>query len=148
MSKHNILLVDDEGLVLGSLKRCLRGEDYRSYTAANAWEALGLLDKVPFAVAVCDLAMPDMDGHRLLSIMRERHPQVVRVVLTGLPDQDSAVRAINDGEIFRFLTKPWDDDELRDVILDALERYEAGQHLGPHSPKGPSRVGRSGAGEP
>jgi len=127
VSKHTILIIDDEGQVLNSLKRALRGEPYRVLTATSGWEAIGLLAHTPVAVAVCDLAMPGMDGHQLLRRIRERHPEVVRVVLTALDDQASAVRAINENEVFRFMTKPWDDDGLRNCVLDALERYEAGQ---------------------
>ncbi len=121
----NILLVDDDVSVLNSLKRALRG--FNVFTALNGWEALGLLAHTPFALVICDLAMPHMSGLQLLTKLKERYPEVVRVALTGQSDINWAVGAVNEGNVYRFFTKPWDDDELKDAIRDALEHFEARQ---------------------
>jgi DNA-binding NtrC family response regulator len=122
---NNVLLVDDDVNTLNSLKRALRCGDYQVLTAFNGFEALGLLGHTPFAAAVCDLSMPDMSGLQLLRRIKEYYPEVVRIVLTGQSDISLASRAVNEGEVYRFFTKPWDDDELRQAIDDALERFEA-----------------------
>ena len=127
MSTHSILLIDDEAEVLASLKRALRGEGHRLLTATGGRQALELMGANPVSLVVCDLAMPGMDGLELLRRVRERYPQVVRLVLTGQSDISLAARAVNEGEVFRFLTKPWDNDQLRACIAGALERFENGR---------------------
>jgi response regulator RpfG family c-di-GMP phosphodiesterase len=115
---QKILFVDDEPNVLAGLERQLR-KRYTIETAAGGAEGLVALDtKGPFAVVVSDMRMPGVDGVKLLSQARERHPDTVRMLLTGYADLRSAIDVVNQGSIFRFLTKPCATDALA-VALDA-----------------------------
>ena len=95
MPQRAILFVDDEANILSALLRALRKEDVRILTAASAQEALAILEKEPVAVIVSDEKMPQMGGAELLGRVKETHPEVVRILLTGLRDVDTAQKAIN-----------------------------------------------------
>jgi len=119
--RPRVLLVDDEPAVLDGLRRQLR-RDYAITIATGGAEALHLLEaELPFAVVVSDMRMPSMDGATLLAHMRERAPNTVRMLLTGQADIDAAISAINNGQIFRFLTKPCAPDILQGALEDAAE---------------------------
>jgi len=119
--RPRVLLVDDEPAVLDGLRRQLR-RDYAITIATGGAEALQLLEgELPFAVVVSDMRMPGMDGATLLAHMRERAPSTVRMLLTGHADIDAAISAINNGQIFRFLTKPCTPDMLQGALEDAAE---------------------------
>ena len=113
MHQHTVLFVDDEINILKAIQRLLRHEDMNVLCASGGSEALALLEQDPAQVVVTDQRMPDMCGVDLLSAVRERWPDVVRIMLTGYTEMDIAVEAINRGEIYRLITKPWQDDELR-----------------------------------
>ena len=115
-----MLFVDDEVNILKSLARLFRAEPVRVLTASSAPEALALLGSEPVQVVVSDQRMPGTTGVKLLAQMRERRPDVVRILLTGHTEIGVAIEAINHGEIFRLLTKPWNDDELRATVRQAL----------------------------
>jgi len=115
-----VLFVDDEVNILKSLARLFRAEPVRVLTASSAPEALALLGSEPVQVVVSDQRMPGTTGVKLLAQMRERRPDVVRILLTGHTEIGVAIEAINHGEIFRLLTKPWNDDELRATVRQAL----------------------------
>jgi putative nucleotidyltransferase with HDIG domain len=117
---HTVLFVDDEVNILKALKRLLRSEDMNVLCASRGQEALDLLDKNPAQVVVSDQRMPEMTG----SHVRERRPDVVRMMLTGYTEMDVAVDAINRGEIYRLITKPWNDDELRATIRQAFDHAD------------------------
>ena len=123
-ARYTLLLVDDEPLVLEALRRTLRSEGYRLLVAHSPAEALALLETEAVDLLISDIDMPHMSGIELALEVRRRHPGVVRILLTGHGTLDAAMRAINDGEVFRFLTKPWDDARLRDTIGQALVRLE------------------------
>jgi DNA-binding NtrC family response regulator len=123
----NLLLVDDEPYVLESLRRLLADEPYDIHTACGAEEGLALCTEHPMGVVVSDERMPGMSGTEFLSIVRERFPGVVRILLTGHASVESAMRAVNDGGIYRFLTKPWDDLELVLALRSAFDKYELEQ---------------------
>lgn len=116
-----ILIVDDEPNVLSSLNRVLR-HSFRVVTALDAHEALLLLEQYPVDAVIADSHMPGMDGPALLAQVRTRWPDMVCILLTGHLDIESAIRAINHGQINRYLAKPWDDDELVLTLHEALER--------------------------
>ena len=123
MSQSNtILLVDDSPSILKALQRTLRAEGYRTYTANSADEALKVLDGVEIDLIVTDENMPGTTGTKLLQIVRDRYPDIVRFMLTGATDIDVAKNAINKGEIRRFFTKPWDDFELQIAVRQALDQ--------------------------
>ena len=117
-----LLIVDDEPSIVKALLRVLRDEGYRVLSAYDAEEALRLVAAEPVDVVLSDIDMPGMSGLELMSRLRRNHPAVVRLVLTGRASLAHAVAAINDGEVFRFMTKPWDMDELREVLRQAAAR--------------------------
>jgi len=121
---HTVLFVDDEVNILKALQRLLRNEDMTVLCASRGSEALELLQKQPAQVVVTDQRMPEMSGVDLLSQVRERHPDVVRMMLTGYTEMNIAVDAINRGEIYRLITKPWNDDELRATVRQAFEQSD------------------------
>ena len=117
-----ILLVDDEPRVLDALRRTLRDSTYQLLTAGDAGEALRLLAAGGVDVLLSDIDMPGMDGVELVKEARRRHPEVIRLLLTGDASLDSALEAINDGEVYRYLVKPWKAAELRQTLADAIAR--------------------------
>jgi diguanylate cyclase (GGDEF)-like protein/PAS domain S-box-containing protein len=120
---NTLLLVDSDTGILASLKRLLRRENYRTLTATTGEEALGLLAERQVGVILVDQRMPGMTGTEFLARARIMHPDAVRVVLSGYTDLDSVTEAVNRGEIYKFLTKPWDDADLLDAIRAAFRHY-------------------------
>jgi putative nucleotidyltransferase with HDIG domain len=121
---HTVLFVDDEVNILKALQRLLRSEPMNVLCASRAQEALELLDRQECQVVVTDQRMPEMSGVDLLSQVRQRFPDIVRMMLTGYTEMDVAVDAINRGEIYRLITKPWNDDELRAIIRQAFDHSD------------------------
>jgi two-component system NtrC family sensor kinase len=119
-----ILLVDDEINVLRALERTFLDEEYEVLTASSGSEGLSILQDVsPVQVVVSDYRMPQMNGVDFLREVRRQWPDTVRIVLSGYADTAVVISAINEGEIYKFIAKPWNDDELRIAIINALERY-------------------------
>ncbi|WP_018610023.1 HD domain-containing phosphohydrolase [Uliginosibacterium gangwonense] len=116
-----ILLVDDEPNVLSSLRRLLRPQGYTTLTAPGGEAALDILGAQPVDLIISDMRMPGMSGAQLLTQVRERWPNVLRLLLTGHAEVSSAISAINEGGIYRYITKPWDDAELIKTIQQGLE---------------------------
>lgn len=117
-----LLFVDDEASILSSLRRLFRQQGYRILTAGSGAEGLQVLEKEPVDLVISDMRMPEMDGAQFLEHVRAVHPGVVRILLTGYADIASTIAAINRGEIYRYIAKPWDDNEIVLTIKDALER--------------------------
>lgn len=115
-----VLLVDDEENILRSLQRILRREPYEVVTAASGDTAIEVLENERVDLIISDARMPGMDGPTLLSTARRRWPWIVRILLTGYADMNSTIKAINDGQIYHYISKPWEDDELRTTIQQAL----------------------------
>jgi serine/threonine-protein kinase len=115
-----VLFVDDEERILTALKNIFRSK-YHVLTAANGQEALDFIKKFKIPVIVSDQRMPGMQGVELLRRAREISPDSVRILLTGYSDLASIVGSINDGEVYRFISKPWDNQELQTVIAEAVE---------------------------
>lgn len=124
--RFRVLLVDDDEAAL-ALAAALEGVPYEVLTAKSAAEALELLEREDIQVVVSDEWMPGMRGVELLAQVAREYPYIVRILLTGDPQLDAAVRAINEGEIFRFLTKPCSPTTLDAVIREALIRQSRGQ---------------------
>src|ERR1700744_1678248 len=121
--RPRVLLIDDDAALLEGLKRRLRSR-LDVVGAESGAEAFELIDPArPFAVVVSDMRMPRMDGAAVLREFRKRTPDTVRVLLTGYVDIDSAIKAVNEGNIFRFLCKPVDFDDLNAAIDDAIEQH-------------------------
>lgn len=120
---EKILFVDDEPKILDGIQRQLFGE-FDLETAVGADAALErLASGGPFAVVVSDMRMPGMDGVQFLATIRQRAPDSVRMMLTGCADQDTAIQAVNEGCIFRFLTKPCAPEHLVNALTDGIEQY-------------------------
>ncbi len=117
-----VLCIDDEANILSSLKRLFRPHGYRILTADGGSAGLALLEQEAVDVVVCDMRMPGMSGAEVLEQVRLRSPETVRILLTGYADVSSTIAAINRGEIYRYISKPWDDNEILLTVRDALER--------------------------
>ena len=122
--KHTILCVDDEQNILQALKRLLRREGYRMLTAGSGQDALELLKNEEVHLIVSDQRMPEMSGTEFLAQVKERYPDVLRIILTGYTDVDSITESINKGHIYKFFLKPWNDHTLKLEIRQALEQYD------------------------
>lgn len=120
---YQILFVDDELNVLRSIKRELRKENYNILTATSGKEGLRLLKQHPVSVVVSDQRMPEMTGTEFLSQVRKLYPDTIRVVLSGYADASVILEATNEGDIYRFLTKPWKGEELRVNMRLCLDHY-------------------------
>lgn len=123
-AERTLLLLDDESNVLNSLVRLFRRDGYRLLTASSVREAFDLLAGNAVQVIVSDQRMPDMSGTGFLERVRDLYPDTIRMVLSGYTDLATITDAINRGAIYRFLTKPWNDDELRGHIRDAFRAHE------------------------
>lgn len=122
--ERTVLLLDDEENVLRSLVRLFRRDGYHILTANSVREAFDLLASNAVQVIVSDQRMPDMSGTEFLGRVRDLYPDTIRLVLSGYTDLATITEAINRGAIYRFLTKPWNDDELREHIHAAFRAYE------------------------
>lgn len=116
-----LLLVDDEANILNALRRLLRPLGYEVRTATSGEEALALFDEARPDLVISDMRMPGMQGAQLLAEIRQRNPGVMRMLLTGYAEVASAVAAINEGGVYRYIAKPWDEAELVSTIQQALE---------------------------
>ena len=125
MDKFKLLVVDDEVLIRKALVRALRAEPIEILESENAESALKLLATTPVGMVIADYKMPGMDGLELLRVIREHYPDTVRIMLTGHGDMETVVQALNQGDIFRFFTKPWNHEELLQSVRKALKL----QHL-------------------
>jgi len=121
-----LLLVDDEPDILLSLEGLLRRE-FRLFTAENGTDALQIVQAESIQVILSDQRMPDMMGDELLAQVARLSPATIRILLTGYADIQDVIRALNTGGLYRYLTKPWDLDELKSVLEDAVELYSQHQ---------------------
>ncbi len=122
--ERTLLLVDDEPNILSSLKRLLRHDGYHIVTATSAAEGLQRLAEQPIDVIVSDQRMPGMTGVEFLHRVRALYPSTVRLVLSGFTELQSIIDAVNEGAIYKFLTKPWDDQRLRAHVAEAFRQKE------------------------
>ncbi|MBE2257806.1 MAG: response regulator [Rhodobacteraceae bacterium] len=119
-----LLLVDDEPSILSALRRLFRPCGYRILTSESGAGGLDLLERENVDLVISDMRMPEMDGAQFLERVRTAWPRVVRILLTGYADIASTVNAINKGEIYRYISKPWDDNDIVLIVRDALERQQ------------------------
>lgn len=124
MHRATILIIDDDENVRIGLSHALRGPDYRILLADGPMTALRMLQTEPVDVVISDHLMPGVTGMEFLKLVRDRYPDTVRIMLTGHADTDMALRAINEGEIYRFLTKPCQRTELKVTVFLACEKLE------------------------
>ena len=123
MSKAKVLCIDDEPNILQSLKRVLRKEPYEVTTTENSDEIYSLVQNKDIALVISDQRMPKVEGIEVLRRVKEIDPKVMTIMLTGYADIQAAIKAVNEGKVFRFLTKPWNDEELKGAISQAIQQY-------------------------
>jgi len=120
----NLLLVDDDPLVVRGLRRIFYRSGYQVFTATSGLEALEIMASTPVQVIISDQMMPDMTGIQLLGRVKKIHPETVRIILSGFAELGTVTEAINHGEVWKFLTKPWSDDRMRQVVRQAFRHRE------------------------
>lgn len=123
--QHTVLIVDDEPSILDALKRVLRHEPYRVLTTTSPLEAFTLLATHSVQMVISDQRMPEMTGTELLLQVKLLYPDVVRVILTGYTDEAAIMAAINDGQVYKFLFKPWNAEALKLELYQALKYHSA-----------------------
>jgi CheY-like chemotaxis protein len=122
-SRPRILVVDDEEAILETMTFTFE-DDYEIFTSTDARRALDLLDQqAPIAVVLTDQRMPNMSGVEFVTEVWKRHPSTVRMILTGFSDMDAIIEAINDGHVYAYITKPWEPDQLKQLMKQAVEHY-------------------------
>lgn len=118
-----IQLVDDEPNILSALKRVLRPHGWEVHTFTDAQSALNALSEHEYAVIVSDYQMPDVDGVTYLQFAKQRQPHAMRLILSAYGDRQAMMQAINRAEIYRFLSKPWEDYEIETALRTAIDLY-------------------------
>ena len=126
--EKTLLLVDDEENVIRSLRRLFRQEPFTVLSANSGQEGLAILEQQHVSVILSDQRMPGMIGSEFLKIVTERFPDTIRIVMSGYTELESITSAINDGAIFKFLLKPWDDEKLLGHIRDAFSYQDLKSH--------------------
>ena len=122
-TRPSILVVDDEPGIRAALSRVFRRDGYRVLSASSGSAALELLALHSVQVIISDQRMPEMSGTEFLSIVKDLYPDTMRIILSGYTDLTVVTDSVNRGSVFRFLTKPWDDEMLREQVRDAFRRY-------------------------
>ncbi len=122
--QRTLLLVDDEENILHALTRVFRRDGYTLLNARSGAAGLDLLAQHEVGVVISDQRMPEMTGVEFLSRVKEQYPDTLRIVLSGYTELKSVTDAINQGAVYKFLTKPWDDALLRKHVQDAFYHYE------------------------
>jgi diguanylate cyclase (GGDEF)-like protein/PAS domain S-box-containing protein len=121
--QHTLLLVDDEPAIRSALTRMLRPDGYHVLSASSGAEALEMLAENPVQVIISDQRMPGMTGTEFLNIAKQLYPETVRIILSGYTDLATVTESINRGSVYKFLTKPWEDEVLRQQVRDAFQCY-------------------------
>ncbi len=122
--RPRILVVDDEEAILETMTFTFQ-DDYEVFTSTDPRKALEILDEnAPFAAVLTDQRMPEMSGVEFVSEVWRRHPNTVRMILTGFSDMEAIIKAINDGHVYSYITKPWEPDQLKQVMKQATEHYK------------------------
>ena len=122
--KYRLLLVDDELGIVKALTRVFRQENYEVITAGSGKEALEKLAQGPVHLVISDFMMPGMNGAQFLHEVKLRSPETIRIMLTGHANTDAVMGAINEGAVYKFILKPWNDDDLRVTVALALEQFD------------------------
>jgi two-component system NtrC family sensor kinase len=121
MENNTILIVDDEANILQALKRVFRREPYRVLTASSGAEGIEILQKEHIDLIISDQRMPEMSGVQFLARAKELYPGTIRIILSGYTDVDSITEAINVGNVYKFILKPWEDAALKTTIRESFE---------------------------
>ena len=122
-TRSRLLIVDDEDAILETMTYTFE-DDYEVLTATDPRRALELLDEhAPIAAVITDQRMPGMTGVEFLTRVYEKHPTTTRIILTGFADMEAILRAINDGHVYAYISKPWEPDELKQVVRRAVDHH-------------------------
>jgi CheY-like chemotaxis protein len=122
--RSRILVVDDEEAILETMTFTFE-DDYEVFTSQSALKGLEVLDeRAPIAVVISDQRMPEMTGVEFLARVFQRHPTTVRIMLTGFADMDATIRAINDGHVYAYVTKPWEPEQLKQIVRRAIDHHK------------------------
>jgi two-component system, probable response regulator PhcQ len=124
MKKHTILIVDDEEMILKSIRRALRNEDYQILTAINGKKGLAVLEDHDVHLVISDQKMPGINGIDFLKQIKKDYPRILTIMLTGNAEIEIAMNAINEAGVYKFILKPWNDNNLKVTIRRALETLE------------------------
>jgi len=119
--EQTVLFVDDEKSILSSLVRLFRNEEFEIFTATSGAEGIEIVEEKDVSLVISDHRMPEMTGVEFLSRVKDISPDSIRIMLTGYADLEASIAAINKGEVYRFITKPWNDEELLITVKQALE---------------------------
>ncbi len=114
-------VIDDEPAILKAIQRLLRQEDWQVDTFSDPQDALQALTRASYNLSLCDLRMPQLDGITYLQFARQRQPGAMRLLFSGHGDRESLVQAINQAQVQRFISKPWDDYELLETLRSCLQ---------------------------
>lgn len=122
--ENTVLFVDDEIMVLNALKRSMRKEEYNKIYVSDPKNVMKVFDDYEISVIVTDMRMPEIDGLKLIKMVKEKSPDTIRIVLSGYTQLPQVLAALNYGEIYKFITKPWDvEEEFIPTIAEAIEKY-------------------------
>jgi len=124
MPEHTLLIVDDESNVLKSLRRLLIDFDCNVLTAESGDEGLKIFNEHKIQIVMSDYRMPGMSGVEFLRKIKERSPDTIRIIISGYADAVAIVEAVNEGQVYKFITKPWNDQELLTTIMRAFDQYD------------------------
>lgn len=120
---HSLLIIDDEPDILKALTRQFRRK-YNVFSTTNAEDGFGIMEKENIQVVLSDQRMPGLTGVDFFSRIKSKYPDALKLILTGYSDIEAVIGAINDGQVFRYVTKPWNPEELETIIKEAFEKYE------------------------
>ena len=123
LESKSVLIVDDDQGVLNALKRLFIGEGYTIHTADCAGKGLELLEREKIDLILSDQKMPGMSGIEFLEKTVENYTDVIRIIMTGYAELGDAIRAVNSGCVYKFIQKPWNNDDLKITVKRALEQY-------------------------
>ena len=142
MGSGSILLIDDERAIRIALRKCLEREGFRVDDCGDPIEGVKLAERNRYGMVICDYQMPGMVGVDVLRRIKLLCPSTIRIILTAHADMDVAIRAINDGAVYRFLVKPWDNRELVETVRRAFEevRAEKGEEEEPTPPRAEEKL--------
>ena len=120
---YKLLIIDDEVEITRTIARQFR-KKYKVYTATSAQEALTIMEKEHIQVILSDQRMPGISGVDFFGLIKDKYPDALKLILTGYSDIEAVIGAINEGQVFRYITKPWNPDELESILNEAFEKYE------------------------
>ncbi|MBM4281969.1 MAG: response regulator [Deltaproteobacteria bacterium] len=124
-TRARILFIDDDELILNALRRTLRKEPFECFFSNDPEMAMRIVKDERIDIVVSDHSMPGMTGIEFFALLVRLHKHVMRVMMTGQADRATTVRAINDGQVHRFIDKPWNDDEIKAMLADLAQQVRA-----------------------